>query len=96
MPARARSSLFKPRSAAHANGDRGLIEALASSKVFQEYERAFAEATGRRLPPFWKPDLDRTSEPVVGVSWSDAAAYAAWAGKRIYLKDGLIIKEEHS
>ena len=27
-------------------GDRGLIEALVNSKVFQEYERAFTEATG--------------------------------------------------
>ena len=28
------------------NGDRGLIEALSGSKVFQDYERAFTEATG--------------------------------------------------
>ena len=31
---------------ASANGDRGLLEALLSSKVFMEYERAFTEATG--------------------------------------------------
>jgi AraC-like DNA-binding protein/ligand-binding sensor protein len=30
----------------HTGTDRGLIEALSSSKVFQEYERAFTEATG--------------------------------------------------
>ncbi len=29
-----------------AGGDRGLIEALINSKVFQDYERAFTEATG--------------------------------------------------
>ena len=31
---------------ASGNGDRGLLEALLSSKLFQEYERAFTEATG--------------------------------------------------
>jgi AraC-like DNA-binding protein/ligand-binding sensor protein len=45
-PLRARPSLFKNRTSTHANGDRGLIEALIGSKVFQEYEKAFTEATG--------------------------------------------------
>ncbi len=36
-----------------ANADRGLIEALVNSKVFQEYERAFTEATG--LPVALRP-----------------------------------------
>ena len=36
----------KPRSSASATSDRALIEALANSKVFQDYERAFTEATG--------------------------------------------------
>ena len=31
---------------ASGNGDRGLLEALLSSKVFLDYERAFTEATG--------------------------------------------------
>ena len=35
------------------NGDRGLLEALISSKLFQEYERAFTEATG--LPVALRP-----------------------------------------
>ncbi len=38
--------LPKARNGVSPNGDRGLVEALVSSKVFQEYERAFAEATG--------------------------------------------------
>src|SRR5580765_6078348 len=50
---RSRSSLFKARPTGHGNGDRGLIEALVSSKVFQEYERAFTEATG--LPVALRP-----------------------------------------
>ena len=53
MPARARGSLFKPRSGPAGHGDRGLIEALASSKVFQDYEKAFTEATG--LPVALRP-----------------------------------------
>jgi AraC-like DNA-binding protein len=50
---RARQSLFKARPAQHGNGDRGLIEALVSSKVFQEYEKAFTDATG--LPVALRP-----------------------------------------
>src|SRR5215467_1864760 len=42
---RSRPSVFKARPAGHGNGDRGLIEALVGSKVFQEYEKAFTEAT---------------------------------------------------
>jgi AraC-like DNA-binding protein/ligand-binding sensor protein len=53
LPARGRQSLFKARPAQHGNGDRGLIEALVGSKVFQEYERAFTEATG--LPVALRP-----------------------------------------
>lgn len=43
---RPRSSPFKERPLLHGNGDRGLVEALVNSKVFQEYEKAFTEATG--------------------------------------------------
>jgi AraC-like DNA-binding protein/ligand-binding sensor protein len=37
---------YKPRANGGPNGDRSLIEALVSSKVYQDYERAFTEATG--------------------------------------------------
>jgi AraC-like DNA-binding protein/ligand-binding sensor protein len=37
---------FKSRSGNGITSDRALIEALSNSKVFQDYERAFAEATG--------------------------------------------------
>jgi AraC-like DNA-binding protein/ligand-binding sensor protein len=43
---RAKTGAFKPRPNGGAAGDRSLIEALVNSKVFQEYERAFTEATG--------------------------------------------------
>jgi len=52
-----------------------------------EYQR-FCEATGHALPFFW--GLDRfcsgpefPRHPVVGVSWHDAQAYAAWRGARL-------------
>ena len=48
--------LPKPKrslSDASGNGDLGLLEALISSKIFQDYERAFTEATG--LPVALRP-----------------------------------------
>jgi len=51
--ARAKEPDIKPRSNGGANAGRGLIEALSNSKVFQDYERAFTEATG--LPVALRP-----------------------------------------
>jgi formylglycine-generating enzyme required for sulfatase activity len=48
----------------------------------KQYDK-FLKDTGRRNPDFWFPEIDLPDEPVVGVSWNDAAAYAAWAGKRL-------------
>lgn len=53
LPARSRSVPLKARTTGHGNGDRGLIEALVGSKVFQDYERAFTDATG--LPVALRP-----------------------------------------
>lgn len=49
---------------------------------------AFCQATKRALPVFWGMDEFRSgpefpNHPVVGVSWDDAAEYAAWCGKRL-------------
>jgi len=49
----ARGAAFKARGNGNGTRDRGLIEALGSSKVFQEYERAFTGATG--LPVALRP-----------------------------------------
>jgi iron(II)-dependent oxidoreductase len=46
--------------------------------------RKFVEATGRFTPDFIDdPDLGKPDRPVVGVGFSDAAAYAEWVGKRL-------------
>jgi formylglycine-generating enzyme len=45
--------------------------------------KTFMEATGHKKPDYWQPELDRPNDPVAGVSWYDANAYAEWAGKRL-------------
>lgn len=54
-----------------------------------DYAR-FVEATGHRVPRLWEAMPDRAEFlakhgdlPVGGVGWSDACAYANWAGKRL-------------
>jgi AraC-like DNA-binding protein/ligand-binding sensor protein len=43
---RTKQAPFKPRGGTGANAERALIEVLSNSKIFQDYERAFTEATG--------------------------------------------------
>jgi AraC-like DNA-binding protein len=50
---RPKNPTFKTRPNGIGGSDRGLVEALAGSKVFQDYERAFTEATG--LPVAIRP-----------------------------------------
>ena len=46
--------------------------------------KQFLDATGHRVPESWDdPAFNAPDQPVVGVSWLDAAAYAQWAGKRL-------------
>jgi formylglycine-generating enzyme required for sulfatase activity len=48
-----------------------------------EYAR-YVAATGAPAPPFWhRSEFAGERQPVVGVSWDEAAAYAAWAGARL-------------
>ena len=52
--------------------------------TLEEYRRFMAD-TGHRPPVFNHGDIKRHKPdiPVFAVSWDDAAAYAAWAGKRL-------------
>ena len=43
----------------------------------------FLKETGYPAGDLWNPEYDRPDDPVVGVSWHDAVAFAAWAGKRL-------------
>ena len=54
-----------------------------------EYAR-FVRATGWAPPSHWKdssPPADTAEHPVVNVTYSDAEAYARWAGKRLPTAD---------
>ena len=56
-------------------------------EVTNEQYRKFCDETGRPHPPnpWWDEQYfnRQPQSPVVGVSWTDAAAYAKWAGKRL-------------
>ena len=51
-----------------------------TNAVYQQ----FLDATGYKAPEFWAdPAFNAPDQPVIGVAWLDAAAYAQWAGKRL-------------
>ena len=55
----------------------------------KQYAR-FVRDTGHAAPPHWKDGQipeNQEDNPVVNVSYNDALAYAAWAGKRLPTKD---------
>ncbi len=59
-----------------------LDEAETTNRQYLE----FVEATARRRPFHWidgEPDATVADQPVANVSWEDAVAYCAWAGKRL-------------
>jgi formylglycine-generating enzyme required for sulfatase activity len=46
--------------------------------------KKFMDATGHKAPAYWNDsNYNGPKQPVVGVDWYDAKAYAEWAGKRL-------------
>ena len=57
---------------------------IARRPVTTDEFAAYLDATGAVPPRFWRePRFSDPAQPVVGVSWDEAVAYAAWAGARL-------------
>jgi sulfatase modifying factor 1 len=58
--------------------------AIAVTPVTNAVYARYLAATGAPPPAFWRrAGFDDPEQPVVGVSWDDARAFAAWAGVRL-------------
>ncbi|MGH7323847.1 MAG: formylglycine-generating enzyme family protein [Candidatus Rokuibacteriota bacterium] len=57
---------------------------IARTPVTNAEYAAYLVATGASAPALWdRPGFGHARQPVVGVSWDEAVAYAAWAGARL-------------
>jgi len=57
---------------------------IATTPVTNAEWAAWLAATGAAPPAFWgAAGFDAADQPVVGVTWDEAAAFAAWAGGRL-------------
>lgn len=57
---------------------------IARTPVTNAEFAAYLAATGAAPPPFWNdPPFANPRQPVVGLSWDDAKAFATWANARL-------------
>jgi formylglycine-generating enzyme required for sulfatase activity len=57
---------------------------IATTPVTNAEWAVWLEVSGARPPAFWQAaGFDAPDQPVVGVDWPEAAAFAAWAGGRL-------------
>jgi sulfatase modifying factor 1 len=57
---------------------------IAATPVTNAEYAAYLAAAGAPAPAFWgRPGFSHPRQPVVGVSWDEAVAFAAWAGGRL-------------
>jgi formylglycine-generating enzyme required for sulfatase activity len=57
---------------------------IARTPVTNAAFAAYLAATGTPAPRFWnEPAFADPAQPVVGVTWDEACAFAAWAGARL-------------
>ena len=57
---------------------------MDSYEVTNAQYQQFVRGTGHRQPAYWNnPRFNSPQQPVVGVNWFDATAYAVWAKKRL-------------
>ena len=57
---------------------------IAFTPVTNAEFAAYLDAVGAPAPACWdRPGFSRPHQPVVGLSWEEAAVFAAWAGARL-------------
>ena len=57
---------------------------IAATPVTNSEFARYLAATGASSPAFWtRPEFSHPDQPVVGVSWHDARAFATWFGARL-------------